>query len=146
TRPRTRAGPWACGPPRLGRRARSRSRPASALQSACAWKERPCGRRQLRAIIATREQMPVHIRRHLDRGVAEPCLHHLQRQFEAPVGAPVDAPRSIEVAQAMQAAVFRAAVPIDDTGGNLCRTKTALDDAVAMIDAALAVGEGEAEF
>jgi len=82
----------------------------------------------------------------LDRGMAESGLHHLERQFEAAVGAAVDAPRGMEVPQRMQAAVFRAAVPIDDASGNLRRVESALDDTVPVIDAALAVGEGEAEF
>jgi hypothetical protein len=30
--------------------------------------------------------MPVPIRRHLDRGVSEAALHHLDRQFEAAIG------------------------------------------------------------
>ena len=82
----------------------------------------------------------------LDRGMAESGLHHLERQFEAAVGAAVDAPRGMEVPQRMEAAVFRAAVPIDDASGNLRRVESALDDTVPVIDAALAVGEGEAEF
>jgi len=90
--------------------------------------------------------MPVHVRRHLDRGVAEPGLHHLQRQFEPAVGTAIDAPRGVEVAQAMQAGILRAPVLIDDTGGNLRRMEATLDDGVAVINAALAVGKGEAEF
>jgi hypothetical protein len=46
----------------------------------------------------------------------------------------------------VQALVFCLAVSINDTSGHLRRMKSSLDDAVAVIDAALAVGEGEAEF
>src|SRR5262249_46094485 len=48
-----------------------------------------------------------------------------------------------EVAQAVQALVFGATVLVDDTGGNLHRTKAAADDADAEIDAALVVREGK---
>src|SRR5262249_27437663 len=80
-----------------------------------------------------------------DRGMAETRLHHLERQFEPAIGAPVNAPRGVEVAQTVQAAVFRAAIGLHHTGRNLRGMKAALDNAVPMIDAALAVGEGAAE-
>ena len=87
--------------------------------------------------------MAVGVRRHLDRGVTEPRLHQLERQLEPAVDAPVDAPRGIEVAQAVQALVFGAAVLVDDTGRDLRRMEAALDDRVAVLDAAAAVGEDE---
>src|SRR5262249_8830098 len=104
------------------------------------------GRRQFRAVITAREQVTVGVGCHLDRGVAEPGLHYFERQFEAAVSTAVDAPRSVEVAQAMQAAVFRPTIGRHHTSRDLRGMKAALDDAVPMIDAALAVGEGEAEF
>ena len=55
------------------------------------------------------------------------------RRGEA-VDAPVDAPRGVEVAQAVQALVFGGAMLIDDTGGDLRRMEAALDDRIAMID------------
>ena len=69
--------------------------------------------------------MAVDVGGHLDRGVTEPRLHQLERQFEPAVDAAVDAPRGVEVAQRVQALVFRAAMLIDDTGGDLRRMKAA---------------------
>jgi hypothetical protein len=69
----------------------------------------PLGGRQLRGVIAAWKQMPVNICRHLDAGVPEPALHHLDRQFEAAVGPAIDAPRSIEMAERMQPGIFGAA-------------------------------------
>ena len=75
--------------------------------------------------------------------MAEPRLHQLERQFEPAVNAPVDAPRGVEVAQAVQALVFCTAVLVDDTGGDLRRMESALDDRVAVLDAAADVGEDQ---
>ena len=68
------------------------------------------GRRQFGAIVTARKQVAVAVGRHLDRGVAEPRLHHLERQLEAAIDAAVDAPRRIEVPQAVQAGVLGVAV------------------------------------
>src|SRR6266540_4240329 len=87
--------------------------------------------------------MPVHVRRHLNRSVAEPRLHHLERQFEPAINAAVYAPRRIEVAQAVQALVLGLAVSIDDTGRDLGWVKCALDDAAAVVEAAETVREAE---
>ena len=74
----------------------------------------------------------------------EPRLHHLERELEPTVDLPVDAPRRVEMAEAVQALVLGAPVPIDDAAGDLGRVEAALDDAVPVIDVALAVREGEA--
>ena len=71
------------------------------------------GFRHLRGIIAAGEEMPVAIGRHLNRGMPEPGLHQLERQFQAAVGAAVDAPRRIEVAQRMQPRIFRTPLSVD---------------------------------
>jgi hypothetical protein len=75
--------------------------------------ERPLCGRQLGAIVTAREQVAVGVRRHLNRGVAEACLHYLERKLEPAIDAPVDAPGGIEVAEAMEAGIFRLAVGID---------------------------------
>ena len=71
----------------------------------------------------------------------EPSLHHLKGQLEPAVHPAVDAPRGVEVAQRMEALVFRPAMLIDDAGGNLRRMKSKPNDRVAMLDAAAAVGK-----
>jgi hypothetical protein len=45
----------------------------------------------------------------------QPVLHHLWRKLQAVIRTPVDAPRGIEVPQAVQAGIFRLAVLIDNT-------------------------------
>src|SRR5215469_13274520 len=75
--------------------------------------------------------------------MTEPCLHHLERQLEPAVDAPVDAPGSVEVAQAVEARILGSPIAVDDAGGHLRRMKAALDDRVAMLDASPAVGEDE---
>src|SRR5262249_30427726 len=102
------------------------------------------GGRKLAAIIAAREQVAVGIRGHLNRGVAKPSLHHLERQLEAAIDAAVDAPRGVEVAQGVQALVFRTAMLIDDTGGDLHRMQPALNNGVAMLDIAAAADKYDA--
>ena len=47
--------------------------------------------------------MAVHIGGHLYRCMAEPRLHHLERQFEPAIEAPVDAHEGVEVAERVQA-------------------------------------------
>jgi hypothetical protein len=44
---------------------------------------------------------PLGVCRHLNRGVTEPRLHHLERQLESAVVAAVDAPRGVEVSEAV---------------------------------------------
>jgi hypothetical protein len=46
--------------------------------------------------------MPVTVGGHLNAGMTEPALHHLDRQFEAAVFAAIDAPRGIEMAERVQ--------------------------------------------
>src|SRR4051812_33509380 len=95
--------------------------------------ERTLRRCKLAAVVAAGEQVAVGVRRHLDRGVTESGLHQLERQFEPAVDAAVDAPRGVEVAEPVQALVFRTAVPIDDAGGDLRWMEAVLDDCVAML-------------
>jgi hypothetical protein len=54
--------------------------------------ERPLGCRKLGTVILARKQVAVDVRGHGDRGVPESMLHHLERQPQAAVLAPVDAP------------------------------------------------------
>src|SRR5215472_9345290 len=75
----------------------------------------------------------------------EPGLHHLKRQFEAAVGAAIDTPRGVEVAQRVQAGILGSALAIDHASGELRRLQTVLDDAVAVLDAAEAVREHEVQ-
>ncbi len=67
--------------------------------------------------------------------MAEPRLHHFHWQFEAAIDAPVDAPRGVEVPQAVEALVFGLAMAIDDTGHGLRGLERALDDGDAVIEA-----------
>src|SRR5262249_25435818 len=97
-----------------------------------------CGR-QLSAVVSAREQVAVGVRRHLNRGVAEARLPPLERQFESAVEAPVDAPRGVEVPEAVQAGIFRLAVAVDHACRYLRRMKPTLDDRVAVLDSAPAV-------
>jgi len=60
--------------------------------------KRPLCGRKFGATVAAREQVTIGVRRHLNRGVAEACLHHFERQFESAVDAAVDAPRGVEMA------------------------------------------------
>ena len=55
---------------------------------------------------------------HLARGMTEPGLHQLERQLEAAVDAAVNAPARVEMAQVMQAGIFRLAAGINYTGGD----------------------------
>ena len=64
--------------------------------------ERLFRRRQLGAVIASREQMPIAIGGDLDRRMPHAGLHHLDRRFEAAVFAAIDAPRGIEMAERVQ--------------------------------------------
>ena len=54
---------------------------ASVTSASAGCEERCLGRSQLRAIIAAREQVAVGVGGHLDRGMPDPHLHHLERQF-----------------------------------------------------------------
>src|SRR5262245_49440864 len=105
--------------------------------------ERSFRRRKLRTIIAAREQVAVGVRRHLDRGMTEPRLHDLQRQFEPAVEASVDAPRGVEMAEAVEPGVFRAAVSIDNTGLDQRRKQAMPGHVVIALDMTLGVGEHE---
>src|SRR5262245_45405871 len=90
--------------------------------------------------------MPVHVRRHLDRSVPETGLHHHERQFEPSVGEPVDVPRGVEMAEAVEAGIFGLAVAVYHTGRDLRWMEAAFDDRVAMLDASSAVGKDEIEL
>jgi hypothetical protein len=50
--------------------------------------------------------MPVVVGRHLDGGMAETGLHHLERQFEAAIDAAIDAPARVEMPERVQPGVF----------------------------------------
>src|SRR5262245_11098311 len=73
----------------------------------------------------------------------EPRLHHLERQLEAAIDAPVDAPGGVEVAQAMQAVVFRFAVSGNDAGRDLRRLKSLIDDDKPGLHTSAGTGEHE---
>jgi hypothetical protein len=95
---------------------------------------------QLRTVIAAREQMAVTVRRHLDRGVPQARLHHLERQFEPAIDAAVDAPRRIEVAQAVQAPILCApTMLVGDAGGDLDRNESTPNDVEIIGDFAVAI-------
>src|SRR5215471_14827671 len=71
------------------------------------------------------------------------CLHELERQLEPAIGAPVDAPRRVEVPQAMQAGVLRLAGRLHNAGRDLDRVKSAVDDVAPILDVAAAIAEDE---
>ena len=77
--------------------------------------QHPLCRRQLAAVVTARKQVAVGVGRHLDGGMSEPRLHHLERQLEPAVDAAVDAPGRIEVAQAVEAGILGAAIAVDHT-------------------------------
>jgi hypothetical protein len=77
--------------------------------------------------------MAVAIRGYLDRGMAEPALHHLQRQFEATIDAPVDAPRRVEVAQSVQSHILRLARLGSNISRDLDGVQPALEEIVMLI-------------
>jgi hypothetical protein len=81
-----------CNPPLI-----SLMKSASCRGHVASAKQQPLGRRQLRRIVTTREQVSVGVHRHCNRGVADPFLHDLARQFQASVSLPVDAPGCEEV-------------------------------------------------
>ena len=87
--------------------------------------------------------MAVDVRRHLDGGVPEPRLHHLERQFEAAVDAAVDAPRRVEVPQAVQAGVLRLAAAVTTPAAICAGMQAAVDDVGEVLDVAGAVREDE---
>jgi hypothetical protein len=90
--------------------------------------------------------VPIGVRAHLNRSVTEPRLHHLERQFEPAVDAPVDAPRGVEVAQRVQPSVLGVAIGIGDAGLLHQRDETTFDDAGVIVDVAGVVGEDEILF
>ena len=77
--------------------------------------------------------------------MTEAGLHHLQGKFEAAIDTTIDAPRGIEVPQAVQAGVFRLALRRDHAGGHLRRDQAALDDVGEVLDAPGTVGEHQIE-
>ena len=89
--------------------------------------ETPSQRPPIGAIVGTREEVAIAVRRHLNRRVPKPRLRRLRGQLQSPVGFPVDAP-SIEVPQA--AAVRRTwrGPRIEEAGAQLCRA-----DRVVMV-------------
>lgn len=76
--------------------------------------QRPFCSRQLFALVAAREEMSVRIGGHDDGRVAETLLHRLDRQFQAAVAPPIDAPRSEEVPQGMDPGIFRPVRGVDN--------------------------------
>src|SRR5262249_35166272 len=79
-------------------------------------------------------------------GVAETVLHHLERQLEATVDTPIDAPAGVEVTQRVEPAVLRLAVLGEDAGGHLHRTERAVDDIGMALDAALSVRKNQVDI
>ena len=77
--------------------------------------------------------------------MTEPRLNHLERQFEPAVGAAVDTPRGVEMAQRVQPAILGAAVRLDYTGRDLGRLERTPDDVGESGRLAGQVGEGEIE-
>src|SRR5215510_1200668 len=72
--------------------------------------------------------MTVAVGCHLDRGVAETGLYQFERQFEAAVRLPVDAPRRVEVTQRVQALVLGLALLVDHASLDLRGLERAPDD------------------
>ena len=65
---------------------------------------------------------------------------------EAAVDAPVDAPRGVEMAEAVEAGIFGLAVAVYHASRDLRWMKAAFDDRVAMLDASSAVGKDQLEL
>src|SRR5215831_5142660 len=80
--------------------------------------------------------MAVCVHGHGDGGVAQSLLYDLGRQLQAAIGSPVDAPARIEMAERMEASVFRAAVFRCHLGGNLGGDQAAPDDVLKARDGA----------
>src|SRR5262249_62229617 len=76
----------------------------------------------------------------------EPCLHELEREFEAALDAPVDAPRRVEVAQRMQSSVLCFPPCVSHTRSDLRGVKGTFNNVLPTGETAVRVGEGEAEF
>src|SRR5262249_55641601 len=92
---------------------------ARADQPAGGWSSRlvhPLRCRQFGTIVTAREQVPVAVGRHLNRAMTKARLHHLEREFEAAIDAPVDAPAGVEMAQRVQAWIFCLPMFGDDAG------------------------------
>jgi hypothetical protein len=89
--------------------------------------------------------MPVDIRRHLNRGVTEPRLHHLERHFEPAVGAAVDAPGGVKVAQGVEPAVLGAPLSVNHAGCDLSWMKRPPDDVLESVRSTSLIGEREIE-
>src|SRR5438105_4239702 len=106
-------------------------------------KDRALSFSQLRAIVVRREQVTVAVERYHERRVTEPRLHHLRRQFQSAVLAPVDAPGRVEVAQRMESRIFRLAVFGHYASGDLRRLENALDDVAMVVDHTLARREDQ---
>src|ERR1700733_665129 len=79
--------------------------------------------------------MAIDVHCHHDRGMSEPLLHDLGRQFLPAVDLPVDAPAGIEVAKRVKA-VFRTPVCRGDAGGDQRRAKPAMHDVGMVFDVA----------
>ena len=63
-----------------------------------------------------------------DRRMPEPLLNQFSRKPKAAVRRPVDAPRRIEMAERMQAGIFRRAIGFCDTGRDLHRMPSVKHD------------------
>src|SRR5262245_19074268 len=98
---------------------------------------------KLRAIVVRREQVTVPVERYHDGRVTDPRLHHLRRQLQSAVLAPVDAPGRVEVAQRMEPRIFRLAVFGHYSSGDLRRLENALDDVAVVVDRTLAGREDQ---
>src|SRR5215467_10395305 len=125
-------------------------RPTSVVRSGCAsscfTKKRLLSCSQLRTIITRWKQVPITVGGHLDRGVTEPGLHQLERKLEPAIDPAVDAPARVEMAQSVQAGIFRLAWRGDNTCRNLCRDKSAINDVGMTLHIAPAVWEDQVKL
>src|SRR5262249_2405541 len=98
------------------------------------------------AVVAARKEMRVAVRSQRDGRMPEPLLHQLERQFQPAVLLLVDAPRSEEMSEAMQAGVFWPAILGHDASGDLRREEPARENVLIDRDRAAPRREREAEF
>src|SRR5262245_7786523 len=73
----------------------------------------------------------------------EQHLHVLGLESDSAIALSVDADRREKMSEAMEARIFRRAVFVDDSSGDLRRVKAALDDVGQALDVALGAREHE---
>jgi hypothetical protein len=71
---------------------------------------------------------------HRQRRMTKPRLNGLQGQFKAAIRFAVDAPAGVEMAKRMKPGVFRRAIDLDRSGGDLRRSKSAFYDVAVRVD------------